>query len=303
MPFTVSIVTNCTQRKSGQVQADLAQLPQLPNAECLAESWQLLVGRASPRSSVQSLYQGRTIFDTKATAAHLGATWYVISAGLGLVRSDQEVPAYECTVASGSELSRRLKHAGATEVDWWKALTASQPYPLSRLIARRPTLLALPSTYLRMVHDDLAQLSTAEAKQLRIFTSVAGAKLVPKPLASCVMPYDDRLESVRGYAGTRSDFAQRALRHFAEALQAASLPLHDARAKVYASLIGEPRPQRISGKRVSDGELRQVLTAVWDQHDGSSTRLLRHLRDEARICCEQKRFSRIWRSLNAQLKP
>lgn len=295
-------MTNCTQRKSGRVQVDLAQLPKLRSIERLAESWQQFVDRAPPVSRVQSLYQGRTIADTVATATHLGASWYVISAGLGLVNSDQLVPAYECTVASGSELSRRLEHAGATTVDWWQAITASQPYPLSRLIASCPTLLALPSAYLRMVHDDLTQVSSAKARQLRIFTSTAGAKLVPETLSSCVMPYDDRLESVQGYAGTRSDFAQRALRHFVEALEATPLPLEDARAKVSASLIRRPRPQRSPGKRMSDDELRQVLTAVWVQHDGSSTRLLRHLRDEARISCEQKRFSRIWQSLTAQLR-
>ena len=300
--FTAAIVTNCTQRKSGQVRIDMAQLRHVPGVERLAEAWQRLVDRALPVGPVQTLYQGRSIADTAAAAAHLESSWYVVSAGLGLVQSDQQVPAYECTVAAGSELSRRLELSGATTADWWNAITAAQLHPLSRLIAKRPTLLALPSTYLRMVHDDLAHVSAAAARKLRIFTSTAGAQLVPGHLADCVMPYDDRLESVPNYAGTRSDFAQRALRHFVEALEATSLPLEEARAKVTAALLRRPRPLRSAGRRMSDEEIRRALAAQWARHAGSSTRLLRYLRDEARISCEQKRFSRIWRALSTELR-
>jgi hypothetical protein len=300
--FTAAIVTNCTQRKSGQVQVDLAKLPRVRGAAQLAAAWRQHVGRASPVGPVQTLYQGRSITDTVASASQLSSSWYVVSAGLGLVRSDEPVPAYECTVAAGSELSDRLEHAGATTADWWNAITAAEPHPLSRLIAKGPTLLALPSTYLRMVHDDLAHLSTAKARHLRIFTSTAGARIVPGHLADCIMPYDDRLESVPGYAGTRADFAQRALRHFVEKLVAAELPIAEARAKVTSALVRRPRPLRSPGKRMSDDEIRQTLTAQWTQHAGSSTRLLRYLRDEARISCEQKRFSRIWQALAAELR-
>ena len=127
-------------------------------------------------------------------------------------------------------------------------------------------------------------------------------QFVPEHLADCVMPYDDRLESVRNYAGTRSDFAQRALRHFVEALGAASLPLDEARATVSAALASRPQRLQSVGKRMSDDEIRRVLTEQWSQHGGSCTRLLRYLRDEARISCEQKRFSRIWNALAAELR-
>ena len=124
---------------------------------------------------------------------------------------------------------------------------------------------------------------------------------MPGHLVNCVMPYDDRLESVRSYAGTQSDFAQRALRHFVETLGAASLPLGEARSMVSAALAHRPRKLRSMRKRMSDDEIRQVLTAQWAQHEGRSTRLLRYLRDEACISCEQKRFSRLWQALAMEL--
>lgn len=302
MPVTATIVTNCTQRKSGDVDVDVGQIPDARGLKTLADEWQRLVATAPSAKTVATLYQGRSISDITAVAAHLSVRWHVVSAGLGLIREDQAVPCYECTVSPGSELSARLARLGATATDWWTVLTASTPRPLSRLIAQGPTLLALPSSYLRMVLQDLSHVSTAEAEQLRIFTSTAGAAVVPDRLAGCVMPYDDRLESVPGYSGTRADFAQRALRHFVLKLDATKLSQDDARAKVTASLVRRPRPSRLQGARLSDEEIRRTLLTQWTRHEGRSTRLLRHLRDEAGISCEQKRFSRIWQSIAAEMQ-
>ena len=299
---TAIIVTNCTQRKSHRPETDLVQLRRLQDLGRLAAAWHRCVSRAPLSGPAGSLYQGRSITDTTAAAAHLGTSWYVVSAGLGLVCSDQPVPTYECTVAPGTELGRRLELSGATAADWWYALNAAQPHPLSRLIARSPTLLALPGTYLRMVQEDLAKVSSTKAKQLRIFTSASGAQIVPSHLVKCVMPYDDRLESVQNYAGTQSDFAQRALRHFVESLGATMLPLDEARAIVSASLDHQPRRTRSTGTRTSDEEIRRLVAAQWARHAGRSTRLLRYLRDEAGISCEQKRFSRLWQVLAAEMR-
>jgi hypothetical protein len=153
-----------------------------------------------------------------------------------------------------------------------------------------------------MVHDDLAHVSSEKAGQLRIFTSKAGARFVPEHLADCIMPYDDRLESVRNYAGTQSDFAQRALRHFVEELEAVSMSLSEAKATVLAALKNQQSRPRPTGTRVSDEEILRLLTAQWTRHSGGSARLLRYLREEASIACEQKRFSRLWRELAADLR-
>lgn len=299
---TVSIITNCTQRKAGRNRVAVAQLPEATSLLQLVETWRQAVDNADADTPVQSLYRGRTILDTASVAMLLDAPWYVVSAGLGLVEASQSVPAYECTVATGSDLHRRLRTLDCSTAQWWTVLTSAQPAPLSRVITETQTLLALPSSYLRMVKDDLAQVSPARIPCLRIFTSATGADYVPDHLKVCVMPYDERLESVRGRAGTRSDFAQRALRHFVEQLQATSMPLDEARDAVLTSLANLPRRPRSVGQRMTDEEIQQVLTSQWARHSGSSTKLLRFLRDEARISCEQKRFSRLWQKLCAQLR-
>lgn len=302
MSFTPAIVTSCTQRKSAAVRVDLGQLREHVRLNSLARSWQRIVSKTPPTGTAATLYQGRSILDTAAAATHLSSRWYVVSAGLGLVPEDRHVASYECTVASRSELSDRLARLGATPADWWTALTASHPYPLSRLIAQGPTFLALPASYLRMVLHDLSRVSKEHAEHLRIFTSTAGAAVLPAGLADCVMPYDDRLESVPGWAGTRADFAQRALRHFVVELHAAALPLMAARAEVAATLARRARRFRPRGARLSDDQIQRALRTQWTRLGGRSTRLLRYLRDDAGISCEQKRFSRIWHSLAAEMQ-
>lgn len=300
---TAVIVTSCTQRKAaGRDRVDVACLPESASLGCLAQAWRQAIRTATADMTVQTLYQGRSVVDTTAAAAVLRAPWYVASAGLGLIRYDERVPSYECSVAAGTDLNRRLCALDRTSAQWWSALTEHPPAPLSRLISSVPTLLALPSSYLRLVHDDLAQVTPAQARSLRIFTSAAGAQCTPGHLQGCVMPYDDRFESVQGYAGTRSDFAQRALRHFVEALQATHMPLEEAHEAVTMSLANCRQRKRSMGQRMTDDEILKVLEAQWTRHSGSSTRLLRYLRDEARISCEQKRFSRLWQGLSAQMR-
>ncbi len=300
MNVTAVIVTNCTRRKAGCNRVDIAQLPESASLVGLAQTWLQTVGAATVRTEAHNLYRGRSIIDAAATAAALNAPWLVVSAGLGLVRSDELVPAYECTTSAGTDLARRLSSMNSSAAGWWNALTSASPAPLSNLISTSPTLLALPGGYLKLVQDDLSKVSTVEAGSLRVFTSSAGAKCVPAHLRRCVMPYDERLESVRGYCGTRTDFAQRALRHFVEVLRATPLSLDEAHVAVASSLANCRRQQRPMGRRMNDTELLEVLEAQWSRHAGSSTRLLRYLRDEARISCEQKRFSRLWQGLSAQ---
>lgn len=302
MKSTVAIVTSCTKRKAGRDRVDLAQLPESTSLIRLARAWRRVIARADSQMPAHSLYRGRSIRDTVSVASRLESPWYLVSAGLGLIRSVQVVPAYECTVAAGSDLDLRLRALGCSTAVWWNALTQDNPAPLSRVIERAPTLLALPSSYLCMVQDDLARVTPARARHLRIFTSGAGAQCVPDHLKGSVMPYDGRLESVRGFAGTQSDFAQRALRHFVEVLQATFMPLEKARDTVSASLANRRRRPRRVGRRMTDDEIRHVLETQWGRHSGSSTKLLRYLRDEARIACEQKRFRRLWQESFAELR-
>jgi hypothetical protein len=113
------------------------------------------------------------------------------------------------------------------------------------------------------------------------------------------MPYDDRLES-SGIPGTRADFPQRALKHFVCELAAHKAPVDRARRSVEAALAKLQAPETPRRERISDEQVSALLRDGWDRHQGQSSRLLRFLRDEQGVACEQRRFRDLWRKLSAE---
>lgn len=276
-------------------------MPWVPSIDALGRRWNELLRTTPPVCEARVLYQGRSMTEAVAVAEQLAARLYIVSAGIGLVAASRLVPGYDCTVATGSVLGRRLLSEGFGPSHWWNQMASRNLRPLSRLLSRSPSYLALPASYLRLVHDDLASVPASAAQHLRIFTSPAGAREVPTHLVACVLPYDDRLESVPAFAGTQMDFPQRALRHFVQSLGGQALTLKEAQPAVAAALSKQHRRNRPERVRLSDDDIQEILTAQWARFAGSSTRLLRYLRDEALVSCEQKRFSRLWQTLAARL--
>lgn len=307
---SIAIVTSCTTRKRSiapAVQLGHRQLAASSSLLALAKTWCKTLEQQRTRTPARNLYLGRAFSDSRCVADALSADLFVVSAGLGLVHAGQAVPNYDLTTAGGSSsIQPALAQAGATATDWWAALTAQlgTPNPLAALLQenRHPLLLlALPSSYLELVAADLSLLPPESIERLRIFTSVAGRTLVPPQLRASVMPYDDRLEALPGHRGTRSDFPQRALRHFVEVLQGHQLPLSHAARAISNCMAKLTKPVVPTRAKFSDTHIAGLLKDNWSQHQGSSTRLLRYLRDEALVACEQSRFRSIWLALKADL--
>jgi len=231
-----------------------------------------------------------------------------VSAGLGLVRETALVPNYNLTVSgSGGPLTRALKTSGEHSSFWWNTLTgrAESAGSLSDLICTQPdrlVLIALPATYLEMVSDDLNTIDSNAARMIRIFTSEAGRARLPGHLLHCALPYDERLESLVGYGGTRAEFPQRALRHFVEVLGAHNLALPHAHIVTTTALGGLKKRTMPPRRRVTDAQIATMLREQWTSYSGNSARLHRYLRDNALVACEQSRFQMLWRMVQAESK-
>jgi len=160
----------------------------------------------------------------------------------------------------------------------------------------------MPSAYMVMLEGDLARIQDKELERLCIFTSSSGARSVAPRLQRCVLPYDERLEGQKGYAGTRADFPQRAMRHFVEEINGHVMDAERAKDAVRETLGLLKKPQVPQRVRKTDPEILELLRAQWDNYDGSSSRLHRYLRDTALVACEQSRFGGLWRQLKAEIK-
>ena len=252
---------------------------------------------------------GRGFNEARAVAERLRASFFVASAGLGLVSGDTHVPAYDLTVSGsgGASIDALLTSWSAAPADWWMALAEAkgEAAPLSSLVegnTRARFFIALPSTYISLVSLDLACLSASCRRRVYIFTSPHGVDFLPTSLRNRVMPYDDRLEATQ-WSGTRADFAQRALRHFVDNLDAVRLPFSEAASRVRATMQAL-RPRTLpTRQRKADFEIIEMLLKNWDRFDGNASRLLRFLRDDALVSCEQSRFRNLCLSIRTKRDP
>lgn len=302
------VITSCSSRKRSRGQPVRPTFDfRTMSLRAAVESWKGCLLSATHREWVSALYVGRAFSEVHAVRAALGADLYVVSAGLGLVHESDRGPNYDLTIADeSSPLVGLLRVAGVRSADWWHELSAigiGRGGLASLICGNRGglTLIAMPTTYLEMVAPEVESVPDRERTGLRIFTSPAGVEVLPATLRRFALPYDERLESLSGYSGTRSDFPQRAMKHFVQCLGGHQLGLDAAReavAKALQELDYRVIPART---RLPDEDIKQLLRKNWAAHRGSSTRLLTFLRREAKVACEQGRFRDIWRCLRDEL--
>lgn len=299
------VLTSCGKRKSCDPSPALCAgaLPAGDPAS-VARTWAGRVAAARTRIPARQLYQGRAFREVELAARPVAAEVYIISAGLGLVGADDPIPSYSLTVASGPDNILARLEPSHSSLSWWRALSAvSQSPSFEELLARSSglVLLAAGRSYLSMVWSDLASLRACDRQRLRLFTAAPRDSILDD-LRDITMPYDARLESFPGRAGTLSDFAQRALRHFIEVILPAcpdgDAPAHAA--LVSATLKGAQPPVRKRGRSVSDDEIAALIRANWNQANGKSAAMLRLLRDSFAVACEQKRFKKLFALARAE---
>jgi hypothetical protein len=293
------IVTNCTARKRGS-EAPLTLGPDLVGCSLVVtvSNWRSAIANCAGNRAAQDLYAGRSVAEARRASQSVNARLFFVSAGLGLIPADDPAPAYDLSPvqASGGLIDALSTHRSAPS-DWWSCLTQNG---LSRQIRESPNqliLIALPSTYLKMIGQDLAEVRAEDAVRLRIFTSPAGASELPVSLRSSAMPYDERLESIPAAGGTRADFPQRALRHFVETLRGDGASLDTGRALVEKALGHYDFRRTPDRTRLDDGQMKALILKRWDSCQGRSSHLLQAIRNEEMVACEQGRFRHLWREI------
>ncbi|MBS5904538.1 MAG: hypothetical protein KIC89_17845 [Acetobacteraceae bacterium] len=296
------VLAPCTRRKRVQVEPDLRASALEPAAiGRVAEAWVARLRRSRFQVTAECLYAGRGLVEARRAASAIGAQLRIVSAGLGLVDGKQAVPAYSLTVGANDSDSIASRVVGLFSPGlWWEALHGALGSPGGVLASLLRTcdglvILALPGTYLDLIADELASLPPSALARMRLVGPPRG--MVGPRLADVWMPYDARFESPAGpNPGTRSDFAQRAARHFAEVVVGAA-PRGDAttHAAMVERCLGPLLPPAPPRREVgTDAELIEVIRELLPQSDARSGETLRLLRHQAGRACEQGRFRRLF---------
>lgn len=262
--------------------------------DLLASEWGARLRREANRYPAQDIYGGRGFREAASTAEGLDARLMVVSAGVGLVDAVDKIPPYACTILADAADGVAAKTEGAfVTTEWWTAVRAASPFAVSFQEAfgsgKTLILAALSDAYISMISEELLALPEESLSRLRLFTR-APIERVPTRLRPFVMPYDDRLDGPDSVIqGTRSDFAGRALRHFATAILVGE---DDRSASEHAKAItsairGWRMPAKVQRIRHDDKAMLNLIRAHW--HDAAGC-TLRRFRDEFNIACEQSRF-------------
>lgn len=306
----ITVLTNCTNRKRRPALPSL-RARTLPTGDLVAasEEWVSRLGDAKYQFAACDLYCGRAVTETLQAGQAAGADVAFVSAGLGIVEQYQEVPAYSLTVSPGFPDSVCDRITGQYDAaSWWKALTKAQRVerPLAQFIENRRsllTLVAMPSSYLGMVAHELADLPPKSLRTVRII-GPRRREEIDERLRNNWLPYDARLDSPKtGMNGTASDFPHRALRHFVLNVlpknKGGSSECHaDAVEKALSKFKPYVRPR---GQSTSDDDVISAIVTVWKKHSGRRSSILRELRSELNIACEQSRFRKLADEVEAKL--
>ena len=297
-------MTNCSKRKRIIPDARLLAGSLAPGSlDEVTREWVRRVASSGAQIEAGQLYSGRQFRESVQASIALGATILIVSAGLGVLQPSDLVPSYSLTVAPGASdgiLGKVTDQANAG--DWWHAITR-RFRSLDATILDDPAgliLIALPSPYLSMIEHEIEQFSPERLSRTRIFTGQS-FRFRAARLDHHLMPYDARLDGPNSpVPGTATDFASRALRDFATAV----LPLApDATPEKHAAAVLSRieqwgfavRPQR---RRQSDADLLDIIRASWGDAGGSASQMLRWLRAELGLACEQGRM----RNLHAAVR-
>jgi len=244
----------------------------------------------------EELYLGRSVKDVLAVRENLQAKLLFISAGLGLVEDSTPIPSYNLSASDpNGPLLKALGKMGVTTQHWWGLLNDENPIS-ARINNCANTIfwLSLPSSYLNLIDTDLNQIHEDAVARLRIFTSPTGVRRLNERLQTACLPYDERLNGIPKFAGTRNDFPQRALRHFVTAIFRDDLSLAESKKLVSNALKSCSIPRAVKGKRATDDFLVSLIADYRSRTDLSATRMLRILRDELKVSCAQSRFVMLW---------
>lgn len=296
-PSVAVVITTCTHRKKirPQVEATAVSLP-LARQDVAVSAWFERLEASAAVARARELYAGRGFGLAVQAAAAANAKLCVLSAGLGLVEASQRVPSYGLTVTPGRPESLPDKVSGEFDPAAWFSAVLGGPY------SRRWTdvigcsgriLLTLSRPYAEMVGASLLELDGDILSRLRIFGAALSGAL-PAELGPSVTPYDRRLDAI--LPGTRVDFSQRALSHFVNSVlpNVGTGDRDSDFAEVAAALKHATAPERKRRPRRSDEEILRLISARLDEQTGIGG-ILRALRHEEGVACEQSRFTRLYR--------
>lgn len=306
----VNIVTTCSDRKRAVGESPIL-LRHVPAGDVSqrVESWRGLLRQAKHRFAACDLYVGehwsvaRQIPERGMELGFRASLW-VCSAGYGLIHSDTEIAPYGATFTRGHldsiDKPTHRKPTQSNAREWWLAsCKRSTIQGLAALAAdhpRTPLLVAVSSTYLNAIADDLR----AASRQLRspdlLIIIASGIDRAPIGLEDNLLPAG--AEFSPGVGGTLGSLNIRLALEALRWAKPGGLDANYLRQRFGQQLRRLPAFSRPDRRPLSDPEVIAFISRNLDIA-ASHTGMLRHLRNSG-LACEQARFRELYHATVGQ---
>lgn len=300
LPMKHLIISNCTNRKSSKLEniKPTASMYDASSADEFIREWFEILKNTSQKKPAITVYQGRTVSEIIRAKNLLNAEIVFLSAGLGIVKESDLIPNYDLTISEGANsLKKLLSKWKINESIWWEKLNNKSNNHNFLNSIDGYIFIALPHAYLQMLIPTLINMNNHQLKNIRLFLHPISYQSLPDKLKQCYMPYDYKIDNSI-FTGTKVDYCQRCLHHFIKYIHAPNQNLMEA-SEIVKAFIHElpPLSPKIRRTQLSDSEISNILLEGWDSFKGQSSKLLRYLRDDRNIACEQSRFQGLWRTI------
>ena len=140
--INVTIITTCSSRKLHDKvdRLDLGAV-QSGDMRAVVNEWHHAVSLSSAdRFPACEVYRGRAFSEARRAAEIVDGELWIVSAGLGLLRSDERIPVYDLSVTGGGENDVRKKIPGVfIEGEWWSNINRKfqrGENPITKMVTR-----------------------------------------------------------------------------------------------------------------------------------------------------------------------
>lgn len=304
--LAINLVVNCTGRKRAKSRAIAARRFKGISLEKRIKHWTTSLEESeAPSVPASELYCGDSWATIRSAILTSGPgheiEWWIVSAGYGLIRSDELIVPYSATLTRRNRDSvMDPDEVASTGQQWWDGLCAwkrsrrRRPSSLQRLASMypdRPLLVVLSADYVSALENDLLAAQQELTDPDRLVIVSAGAKK-DGPLAANFLPCDARLEHALG--GARSSLNARIARRILTTITPKKVCISNLR-RTFVNLLRRQPPVRfIKRQRWDDGQLVGFIERGLTGSEGTShSALLRALRDGG-VACEQQRFRKLF---------
>ena len=299
---SIFLISNCTASKS-RGNGEIITLGEFQGStEDKFRDWTKAVEKSKDTTPARDLYAGdywRRIIDSESTLEGKCSLW-VISAGIGLIHADTQIPNYSATFVEKNENSVAQDVSG--KIAWWQLLInwrrkKSGIGTISDLARQNPDavfLVVISATYLSVIMDDLLKLRQILSSADNLIIICSGLRK-NKNLGNSLLPLDARFQTLVG--GARSSLNSRIVLHIIKKFKNKKITAKSLRSyllgveKTLTSLVKYDR------KKMSDNDLVDFIKKESTEKKPSASSLLKKLRNTG-SACEQKRFVNIYKTIN-----